>query len=275
MRTRASNIYLLVKSIIDASPVKITLGITQVLIGSQRFQPGNDNDNRTVSDYVPAVIITDAPGNDNLGPFSQQSAEINTKLRVYYLRLIKKGDNPIVDCSDEVGELMDIFAGYEYNLNNIEGLKIYTMLPGPDVKPYDSDFTAMWRESGIPLMVGWFDLAVHGVASRAPLAGPGIPLAAALKWRFYKNSSNEYELQYCSSGVWSYRQKWTGGTNWKLVSLAGGLQLQYYLTGAWYEAQTWDNGTQWQFYLKSNDDLQLQYLESGTWKEAQTWTKEL
>ena len=166
MKTRIANIYQLVKTIIDDSAVKTTLGIVQVLIGSQRFQPSNDKDDRKISDYVPAVIITDAPGGDMIGPIHQQSAEIKTTLRVYYLRLISSGENPIVDCSNEVDQLLDIFSAYEQNISSIEGLKIYTMLPGPNFKTYDSDFTAAWREAGIPLMVGWFDLSVHGIVSR-------------------------------------------------------------------------------------------------------------
>lgn len=167
MRIYTKEFYRLIKSIIEASPVKATLGISQVLVGSQWLQPANDVDNRKMSAYLNTVIIMDSPGQDDIGPFKQASADQSYTARLVYIRKVVAGENPTDVCSDDVSDLMDIFSAYEYNLNNIAEFKIQTLLPGPGQRAYDSDLTAIlqmgtWGD----VAVGWFDISVKGTANR-------------------------------------------------------------------------------------------------------------
>lgn len=161
MKLYTSEVYDAVRDLLDTTAIKTALGAVQVCLGTQRYQPGNDHDARGFLSQLNAIIVTDGPGGDTLGPNAQSSTLQNYSVRVILLHKLVAGENAVEKMGTDMATICNALVGQRNISLDSAKARIWNITPGPGFKVYDSEASSFFRENGYDVVVGWLDVAVQ------------------------------------------------------------------------------------------------------------------
>lgn len=165
MKLYTAEVYDLLYDLLNTSAVKAQLSAVNVLLGSQRYQPGNDHDARAFLGQLNAVIITDGPAGDRVEAYGQTNSRHRYFARVILLHKMLKTENALEKMSTDISYISNVLAGQRNISLDSNKARVREILVGPEFKAYDTEASSVFKDYGYDVAVGWLDVQIEVQAS--------------------------------------------------------------------------------------------------------------